>query len=260
MKIKRFGLSLAICLGICLSGFSQGPPITVETPVMLGLEGSGIRTFGRWVSTEQSNNYIHVFALPYNISSEFQVGGVFPYVFKSPIGAETVSGFGDITVFSKYLLFKKDGKAKTFRVLAKVAQIFPTGKSSTTPPIGSDLFQTYIGLVAGRITSKNGIYSDLGYNLTNKKTSDNLIYNFSVGLPMFPHQYPQKQLNVYLEMNGNYSLENKINRIFLSPGLQWIPGRRLLLETSFQQPLFQKEDIENQLNYQWLVGLRFLIN
>lgn len=239
---------------------AQGPPITTETPVMLGLEGSGIRSFGRYISTENSKNYVHVIAVPYNFSSKLQMGAVFPFVFKTPKEMETESGFGDLTVFAKYQLYKKDGKAKTFRVLACIAQTFPTGKTSSEPPIGNDLFQTYFGLVVGQITSKIGVYGDLGYNLTNKNAPDNLVYNFSVGIPLLPPQYPQKQVNAFLEMNGNYQLESEVNQLFLSPGLQWISGRRLLLESSFQLPLFQEENILNKTNFRWLFGIRFLIN
>lgn len=260
MSIIRINFLVIFGLGIIFQSQAQGPPITVETPIMLGLEGSGIRTFGRWVSTEQSKNYVHVVAMPYNFSPKFQIGAIAPFVVKSPEGANTVKGLGDMTIFAKYQLYQKDGKAKTFRILAKVSQTFPTGNTKLQPAIGAGLFQTYIGLVGGRITSQWGIYGELGYNITNKATTDNLLYNFSVSLPLFPPQYPQKQVNLLLEMNGSYFLQNQTNRFFLSPGLQWIPGRRLLLETSFQQPLFQKEGLTNKVNYQCLVGLRFLIN
>jgi len=238
----------------------QGPPITAETPIMLGLEGSGIRTFGRFISTENSKNYVHVIAAPYNFSPKFQMGAIFPFVFKTPKESETVGGFGDMTVFAKYQLYKKDGKAKTFRILARLTQTFPTGKTSSEPPIGNDLYQTYFGLIVGNITSKVGIYGDLGYLVKHANTPDNLVYNFSMGFPLLPQQYPQKQINAFGEFNGNYQLESKINQFFISPGLQWIPGRRFLLESSLQLPLFQDESVNNKVNFRWLIGIRFLFN
>ena len=257
MKIF-FNISLLLFVANLIN--AQGPPITTETPVMLGLEGSGIRTFGRYVSTEKTKNYVHVIGVPYNFSPKFQVGAVFPFVFKSPNESEAVGGFGDMTVFAKYQLYKKDGKAKTFRILARAAQTFPTGKTSSEPPVGNDLMQTYVGLIFGQIFSKVGIYGDIGYNATNKNAPDNWVYNFSIGIPLLPHQYPQKQVNAFLEMNGNYQLETELNQLFLSPGLQWIPGRRFLLESSFQIPLFQEESVLNKTNFRWLLGIRFLIN
>lgn len=251
---------LAFFCNLFFQLFSQGPPITVETPIMLGLEGSGIRTFGRYISTEKSNDFVQVTAFPYNLSPTFQVGGVLPFVFKNPAGAGKASGLGDLTVFTKYQLYKKDGKARTFRVLGRLAHTFPTGRTSGEPPLGAGLQQTNFGLIGGHISPKIGIYGDVGYNLTDKGATDNMVYNFSIGIPLLPHRYPQKQVNAYLELNGNYLLEPRTNQVFLAPGLQFIPGRRLLIESSFQQPVFQKEGAVNKINFRWLLGLRFLIS
>jgi len=240
--------------------FSQGPPITTETPVMLGLEGNGIRTFGKFISKENATIYVQRLGIPYNLTPKFQVGGIFPFKVITPRGAETVSGFGDITVFAKYQLYKNDGKAKTFRILGLVKQTFPTGKTSSSPAIGSGLSQTYIGLVLGKLNTKIGVYSDFGYNITNKNASDNFLYNFSIGMPLLPHKYPQKQLNSYLEFNGNYVFDPKTHILFISQGLQFIPGRRILFETSFQVPIVQNNITTNKTNYMVLLGTRFLFN
>ena len=260
MVYKRCLWLLFYWLGFTFVSFSQGPPITVETPIMLGLEGSGVRTFGRYISTENSKNYVHIVAVPYNFSTKFQMGAILPYVFKTPQGAERVSGFGDMTIFAKYQLYKKDETAKTFRILARVAQTFSTGKTTSDPPIGSNLSQTYFGFVIGQITSKKGIYGDIGYRWVNQNALDHILYNFSFGIPLLEHQYPQKQINAYMEINGNYQLQTTQHQFFLAPGLQWIPGRRFLLESSLQLPLFQDENITNKTNFRWLIGIRFLIN
>lgn len=240
--------------------FAQGPPITVETPIMLGLEGNGIRTFGKLISKENVNVYVQPIGIPYNITSKFQVGAIFPFKFITPKDSKTTGGFADMTVFAKYQLYKKDGKAKTFRILGMVKQTFPTGKTSSSPAIGSGLSQTYVGVVLGKLNTKVGVYSDFGYNITNKNTSDNFIYNFSVGVPLLPHKYPQKQLNTFLEFNGNYVFEPEAHTLFISPGFQFIPGRRMLFETSFQIPIVQNNITTNKTNYMVLLGTRFLIN
>ncbi len=239
---------------------AQGPPITTQTPVMLGLEGNGIRTFGKFISKEKATVYVQPIGIPYNITSKFQIGGIFPYKVVNPKNGDAVSGFADLTIFAKYQLYKKDGKAKTFRILANVKQTFPTGKTATMPAIGSGLSQTYIGFILGKISSKAGFYSDFGYTLTNKGATDSFSYNFSVGVPLLEQKYPQKQLNTFLEFNGNYLFDPNIHTVFLSPGLQWIPGRRFLLETSFQIPIVQENIAVNKTNYMVLIGTRFLIN
>ena len=240
--------------------FSQGPPITTDTPVMLGLQGNGIRTFGKFISKENTSIYIQPIAIPYNITSKFQIGAIFPFKFITPKGSKTIGGFADMSIFVKYQLYKKDATAKTFRILGLVKQTFPTGKATSKPAIGTGLSQTYIGLVIGQINSKIGVYSDFGYNITNKNASDNFSYNFSVGMPLLPHKYPQKQLNTFLEFNGNYVFDPKTHTLFISPGLQFIPGRQILFETSFQIPIVQQNITTNKTNYMVLLGTRFLLN
>ncbi len=247
-------------LAFSLSLDAQGPPITTGTPVMLGLEGRGVRTFGKYISKENASIYVQPIGLPYNISSKFQIGGIFPVKFITPKEGKTTGGLADITVFAKYQLFKIDGKAKTFRVIAHLKQSFPTGKTSSTPKIGSGVYRTYIGLIMGKISSRAGVYTDFGYNVAGGGASDNFLYNFSVGIPLLPHKYPQRQVNAYLEFNGNYIFDSRVNTLFLSPGIQWIPGRRILLESSFQLPLIQKNITANKTNFAFLLGTRFLLN
>jgi len=258
-KMKYF-LTVILFTSLTTGAFSQGPPITTATPIMLGLEGGGIRTFGKFISKENTNIYVQPIGIPYNITPKFQVGGIFPFKFITPKGAETTGGIADITLFTKYQLYKKDGKAKTFRVLANLKQSFPTGKTSSSPKIGSGLYQTYVGLIVGKISTAIGIYGDFGYNITSNGATDNFLYNFSVGIPLLPQKYPQKQINTFLEFNGNYLFDPKIHTLFISPGLQFISGRRILFETSFQIPIVQENITTNKINYMLLLGTRFLIN
>jgi hypothetical protein len=128
------------------------------------------------------------------------------------------------------------------------------------PAIGLGLSQTYIGLILGKITSEIGINSDFGYTITNKGATDNFSYNFSVGIPLLTQQYPQKQLNSFLEFNGTYFFDSYIHTFFISPGLQFIPGRRILFEISLQIPVLQQNININKTNYILLAGTQFLIN
>lgn len=239
---------------------AQGPPITAETPIMLGLEGNGIRTFGKFIFRENATVYVQPIAIPYNINAKFQIGAIFPFKFITPKDSKTTGGFADMTLFTKYQFYKKDGTAKTFRILGIVKQSFPTGKTSSNPAIGSGLSQTFVGLILGKLNTKVGVYSDFGYNITNKSASDNFAYNFSVGVPLLPHKYPQKQLNTFLEFNGNHVFDPKVHTLFISPGLQFIPGRRILFETSFQLPMVQENITTNKTDYMVLLGTRFLFN
>lgn len=249
---------LVISFLFAITVVAQGPPIFTDTPIMLGLEGRGIRTFGSIVSKENANAYIQPVVFPFNISTNWQVGAIAPFVSISPDGLDTRSGIGDVKIFTKYQLYKKDGKAKTFRGLIKLTETFPTGNSSRAPALGTSAYQTTLSLVNGYITTRYGIYGEFGYNITSDGLPDNFIYNIAFGLPLLPQKYPPKQLNLFLELNGNYVLEVG-NNLFLSPGIQYIAGRKVLFESGIQLPLDDSAPIGQRTDYILRIGTRILI-
>ena len=103
-------------------GYTQGSPITTQTPIMLRVDGNGIRTFSKFIVKEKSKIYLPSLAIPYNVTSKFQIGVILPLKYITPNGEKTNGGFGNVTVFTKYQMYKKDGKAKTFRILGNVKQ------------------------------------------------------------------------------------------------------------------------------------------
>ena len=244
---------------LCSEAIAQGPPIFTETPIMLGLEGRGVRTFGKYISKENANVYMHPIAIPYNITSKWQVGGIVPFVNKAPDGVDSKFGLADVKLFTKYQLHQKDGKGRTFRTLVKVVESFPTGNTTDAPPLGSGAYQTSIGLVSGFITLKYGIYGEVAYNLTSNGLPDNLIYNVAFGYPLLPQKYPPKQINLFLELNGNLIMDNGNNNLFISPGVQYIAGKRLLFETGIQLPLMEDVPAGQQTNFMYTLGTRVLI-
>ncbi|MCX2678917.1 transporter [Galbibacter sp. EGI 63066] len=256
--IKLFVIGAVSLLSIH-STWAQGPPVFTDTPIMLGLEGGGIRTFGNIISKENANAYMQVLAVPYNINQKWQIGAIAPYVSISPNGMENRSGIGDVKVFTKYQLFQKDGKGKTWRGLIKLTETFPTGNSSEVPALGTGAYQTTVSLVHGYITTAYGIYGELGYNFTGEGLPDNLIYNLALGVPLLPQQYPPKQLNLYLEFNGNLVFDDVGNNLFLSPGIQYIAGRRLLFESGIQFPLDDSAPSGQKNNHILRIGARLLI-
>lgn len=257
-RISEVSILTVIFLLFNSAAQAQGPPIFTDTPIMLGLEGRGLRTFGNYVSRENGNSYVHPFAVPYNISSKWQVGLIAPLVNVSPQNVNSRFGLGDVRVFTKYQLIQKDGKGKTFRTLIKLTETFPTGNSSDNPPLGSGAYQTTIGLVNGYVTTQYGIYGEVAYNLTSDGLPDNLIYNLAFGLPLLPQQYPPKQLNLFLEFNGNYTTEER-HALFISPGVQWIGGKRFLLESGLQLPLIEEVPDKQKTNFRFRLGTRILI-
>lgn len=198
---------------------AQGPPIFTDTPIMLGIQGRGVRTFGNIASKENANAYAQVLVVPYNITSKWQIDAVVSYLSISPNAAPNQSGFGDVKFFTKYAIYQKDGKGKTLRSLIKITETFPTGNTSEIPTLGAGTWQTTVSLVNGYVTTKYAIYGEVGYNATGNALPDNFIYNIAFGYPLLPQKYPPKQVNIYLELNGNYVFDSIGNSLFVSPGL-----------------------------------------
>jgi outer membrane putative beta-barrel porin/alpha-amylase len=238
---------------------AQGPPIYTDTPILLGLDGGGVRTFGKLISKENATVYVQPIAIPYNFGSKFQVGAMAMFINKNPKGMPSQSGIGDVAAFAKYQLFKKDGKAKTFRIITKLKQVFPTGKTDVTPAIGNDSWQSQLGLVSGYVTLKYGIYTEVAYNFTVNGLPDNLIYNVAFVYPLLPQKYPPNQLNLNIGLNGNFLTQINSNNLLLSGGIQWIMGKRVLFETGVQLPVVEDVPDSQQTNFIFTLGTRILI-
>ncbi|MFQ5824899.1 MAG: hypothetical protein ACE5JB_12650, partial [bacterium] len=131
--------------------------------------------------------------------------------------------------------------------------------------------------VAGWIEGRVGVYLEGIYNLNTSKGpvdfGNSVSYNFAFGYRLLPavyEMYPSPQLNGFLEINGTTMYKNTINAqkvndsggttIFLSPGLQYVGGRRWLVEATVQIPIMTEPN-GTQLATDWTVsfGTRILI-
>ncbi len=252
MKSKSLLFVFVISLVIFSSKIlAQGPPIFTDSPLLLGLEGGGIRTFGKYISTESGQSYIHPLVVPYNVTTDFQIGGVQPFVFQSPDNGESQSGFGNFTLFGKFSIIQIDGRAKTFRALLKYTQTFTTGASNVSVNANASQFS----IVTGYITINYGIYGTVGYTFVSRDLPDNLIYNFAFGYPLLPQKYPPFQLNIFLELNGTHTLDVNQHLLFVSPGLQLLTSSTFLIESGVQIPLV---DDRNTTKFTYALGIRFL--
>ncbi len=275
---------------------AQGPSINTDTPIMLGLQGRGLRTFTKFVHkttllqagseinddmNRQANVRITPVIIPYTLFNErFQVGVIVPFMdidFDSRTQQTASRGIGDFRLFTKYLLYQRDRKLETFRIAAKAAVKLPSGNENKSPALGSGSTDYAFSTVAGWIKNRIGLYLEGIYNLNTSNGStnfgDSFVYNFAFGyrlLPAIYETYPSPQLNGFLEINGATTGRNRINGqiiensggtiVFLSPGLQFVGGRKWLLEASLQYPLIQQPN-GTQLATDWTIslGTRILI-
>lgn len=230
---------------------AQGPPIFTDSPILLGLEGGGIRTFGKFISSESGNIYAQSLVIPYNLTTDLQIGGMQPFVIQSLDNGENKLGFGNFSIFSKYSIIQIDAMAKTFRALLKFTQSFPTGAEEVSPAN----YVSQLAIVTGYVTTKYGIYGTVGYNFVSNNLSNNFIYNFAFGYPLLPQRYPPFQLNLFIELNGSHILDQKKHFLLVSPGFQLVTSSTFLVESGFQIPII---DDRNTINIVYTLGIRHL--
>ena len=275
---------------------AQGPPINTDTPIMLGVSGGGIRSFGKITrkatllrdgkeiadTLDQSvSAWITPVAIPYNLySDKLQIAVILPYVnidLDKTTGDVSSSGIGDIKLSAKYLVYQLDQKNKTIRVASKVGAKLPTGDEDNQPALGTGSTDYFFSTVAGWIEKRVGVYIEVIYNDNTFKDSldfgDSFSYNLALGYRLLPavyETYPSPQINGYLELNGTTVAKREVNGakvdnsggtiLFLSPGLQYIGGRGWLVETTFQYPIINEPN-GTQLATDWTLsfGTRVLV-
>ena len=168
-------------------------------------------------------------------------------------------GRDDVSVFAKYLLLQNDKLRQTFRIDVKLQETFPVGNNNSVPALGLGAYQTTVGLVGAYITTSVGLYSDIGYTAISKGIPDKITYNIAFGYPLLPVTYPPKQVNIYLELNGNSIPDTGQHSIFISPGIQVIPSKKFLIETGVQVPIQEDLPESQKTNVVVTLGTRILI-
>lgn len=257
--MNKYLLMFLTPLMMTQTGVAQGPPTFTDTPIFLGLEGRGVRTFVRYISRQNARVFIVPVVVPYNLKTNILVGGLLPFLRKSPDALSSQTGIGDVSLFVKYLLFQRNRIAETFRLALKFQETFPTGNSDAAPSPGLGVYQSYLGIIGGYITTKFGVYTELGYNAVSERFNDHIVYNVSLGVPLLPVTYPPEQINLYVEFNGSSWIAESKTILFFSPAMQVIPHKRFLLEGGVQIPI--REDVlqSHRTNIVFTVGTRILI-
>ncbi len=241
--------------------WGQGPPITLDKPIMLGEKKGTVRPFAKIADNEVHDFTAFVLDADYNFTNKLAVAAEVPLVFaQHGEGA----GLGDIGLTAKYQFYRKDGMGKTIRIAAKAKNMFRTGKSLETPTLGMGHNMTYLGILAARESLRLGTQAEVGYAAM--PSADHLnhwLYKLGFGLPLLKPVYPVNQINLYFEFEGvNLPRHNGANQYgyYYAQGLQYAKGR-FTFDLSVQFPISQQfhgtPTFERKL---WtLVGARMIV-
>lgn len=260
MKLKTLVITLILGVVTANVAFAQGPPITADKPIMLGSGSIILKTLTEIRNTEGGSFTKVPFMFHYLPTSDMLVAVHVPYTtfsFDEDVNGNNGSYLGDINILGKYQFYRKDGKAKTFRIVAKTFQTLPTGQSFGPDEVSSGTYQGYYGIVAGYESIKYGLSHEIGYNMSPSGTQDEFRVKFGVGLPLLKPTYPVKQINLYFEYSSNWRVETDGYEMLYAQGIQYAKGR-LTLEAAVQVPLVQKNIVDFKLKSNVLLGTRYI--
>ncbi len=240
--------------------FAQGPPITGDKPIMLGAKRLLVKTLSEIRNTEEGTFAKTPLMVHYLPTASSLLGIHIPltfYDFKYNQYLGSGTSIGDIEILGKYQFYRKDKMAKTFRMVAKTLQILPTGKELGIEGMNTQLYQSYVALVAGYESIKYGISNELGYNLVPNGEIDELRYKLGFGLPLLKPTYPVNQINLYFEYQSSWFVEADEYMLLYAQGIQYAKNQ-LTVEVSIQLPMIQTVSSEKERNYSLFLGTRYV--
>lgn len=248
-------------LGLFGSSYSQGPPITGDSPIMIGSGRVLLRNLTEIRSTDRGTFVWLPVMIHYLPSSNLVISAHLPLVHYdfdaefSNMGKGT--SFGDLQIMGKYQFFRKDAMAKTLRMVIKTLQNLPTGKELGIEGMSTGHYESYLGTVLGYETLKYGISTEIGYNFSPEGKDDKASLEVGFGLPLLTPTYPVNQLNLYFEYKNEYYTETSGYRLLFSQGVQYAVNQ-LTIEAAIQVPLVQDLLPEQALNYSLFFGGRYV--
>ena len=245
-------LSPAIC---------QGPPILADKPIMLGQQVGTVRVVYSYMQADKLDGRFIMPSVDYNVSNKLSFELMLPL--QKYIGSAQ-NGFilSDVGIAGKYQYFKQDLQGKTIRLAVKGAHSFYVAKQHAhIKPVGSGIWGSYGGIIAGMESLKIGIIGDFGISIV-RDIAPYITSNFfqgkvAFGVPLLKHVFPIRQLNVFLETEFVDQLNAKSSSFYLAPGIQYAFGR-IAFEAFYQKSVFQNGNNNYYPNETLGGGIRYI--
>jgi len=214
-----------------------------------------------------------VSVLGYGIAGDFALFGALPYLDKrleltSPSGrriGRSTRGIGDVRLFGRYTLFKRDMRGRTFRVAPFAGLELPTGDHDAADSfgslprplqLGSGSWDPFGGVVVTYQTLDYQFDAQLAYQANTEADGfafgDEFRFDASGQFRLWPRQlgdgasgflYGVAEANVIHQrrdrIDGTADPDSGGTQLFLSPGLQYVT-RRWVAEAIVQLPVIQE--------------------
>lgn len=235
--------------------YPQGPPITEDSPLLLGAGSYTVRVLSESRKIERGTATYVPLMLHYLPTSKTEVALMIPYLTYN-LDNESGNTLADVRVLAKYQFYRKDGKARTLRMDAKTIQYLPTGEKLDLMDLSTGLYSGYYGVVAGYESIKIGFSTELGYNWMPDGTMDYAQLKAGVGWPLLEPQYPNKQINIYFETTNAWLHERDSYQFLYAQGIQYA-RKDVTFDLSFQLPVFQDTQAGQQFRRSIYIGARY---
>ncbi len=269
------GLLWAICV-LLISGKLVAAPITFNTalPVARGEHLVRLQVIQNQSGDDPAglkrdrSATTTVAAMGYGINRDWALFGILPYrkidldIKRTGVSRDN-NGWGDLTLFTRYSLYQKNERGKTFRIAPFFGVKLPTGEHNSGDKLGkfplpvqvaSGSTDYFAGVVLTYQTLKYQIDAQLSYRENNAadgleagdvtRLDASLQYRLwrtsGVGLPDY--------LYAVIETNLIHQQENRVNgmtdrnsngtRLFIAPGIQYVT-KRWMAEAAVQVPVKQ---------------------
>jgi hypothetical protein len=253
MKYVHFAIVLFTAI---LCSQAQGPPITVDKPIMLGGKSVTTMTLVEIRNTERGTAVYAPLMLHYLPTANTLVALHIPYLHYDLEEGLSGDGLADMEILGKYQFLRKDATGRTFRMVLKTLQTLPTGKDLDLMGMSMGQYAGYYGLVSGYESLKYGISTEIGYNWMPDGTLDEFRTKLGFGLPLLKPQYPNKQINLYFEYSSAWLTERNWYQLLYAQGIQYA-GKNVTLDLALQLPLVQDIPSNRAFNYSIFLGSRY---
>ncbi|MFQ5679900.1 MAG: hypothetical protein ACE5HP_10635 [Gemmatimonadota bacterium] len=272
---------------------AQGLPFHTETALTTAFEQRAVRAFTLYSRRDSASALVTpLVLLPYAPHPRVTTKVALPLVRKrlaSPgAGGGTrysEVGIGDLSVAAKWAFLVRDRAGGTTRLALGADVSIPTGSTSrkfedgTVAPRplqpGSGAFGAGVTAIGTLIRGAWGVSADVGrrWNAEGEgfRFGSRTRYDVAIGLrrPAQVETIRTRTWQLYLEWNGAVSGRDVSDGVkvsssgghvaFLSPGIQWVPVPRLLVETSLQVPVVQRlNGSQPEFGLGPALGLRYL--
>ncbi|MCY4419420.1 MAG: hypothetical protein OXB93_06210 [Cytophagales bacterium] len=260
MKIRGYLWAVATIFIFVHAARAQGPPILMNPPIMLSKGSILMRTRWELRQLEKGNTYLFMpLIMHYTLLPRIELGLHLPALMeRGQAESSQETRFGNIAFLGKYQLLRKDGKQKTFRIATKTLWELPNGIGKGPMDFDAQEHKITCTQLIGYESLRYGIVTELGYRAIRNHPGDEIIFNIVTSLPLLPHRYPVRQINLYLSYFSYYRPQLRRYAVQHGQGIQYAHGR-WTLDLAFKRYLWVRESDRERIRLSSFLGTRYVL-